>query len=148
MIRFEVPGQPKAKGRPRFARRGAHVVTYTDDATASYEQMVGLLGRQAHDGPPLSVPCRVEFVAVFERPGRLNRKKDPPGRVPMDSKAAGTDLDNIAKALLDGLMRGGVLADDKLVVELVCRKVYAAKGEAAHTAVVVQPDADPLNAPF
>lgn len=28
-VEFIVPGTPVAKGRPKFARRGAHVTTYT-----------------------------------------------------------------------------------------------------------------------
>lgn len=28
-LKFIVPGEPKSKARPRFSRRGGHVITYT-----------------------------------------------------------------------------------------------------------------------
>jgi len=43
---------------------------------------------------------RVDIVAVMKRPQRLQRKKDPPGRVEHASRA---DLDNVVKAVLDGI---------------------------------------------
>jgi Holliday junction resolvase RusA-like endonuclease len=141
MLTFTVPGRPVAKGRPRFARRGDYVTTYTPDATVRYEDLVAFYGREAMrlgNAGCTSEPVRVELVAVFPRPGRLNRRKDPAGRMVMDSRAAGTDIDNVAKAILDGLQRGGLLVDDKQVVELLARKVYAAKGEEACVEVVVE----------
>ena len=34
-----VPGEPVAKGRPRFAKRGAFVTTYTPEKTREYAWM-------------------------------------------------------------------------------------------------------------
>jgi hypothetical protein len=48
MIAFTIPGQPVAKGRPKFARRGAHVVAYTPAKTASYENLVKLAADDRH----------------------------------------------------------------------------------------------------
>ena len=39
-MRFIIYGQPKAKGRPRFARRGNYVATYTPKETLNYENLV------------------------------------------------------------------------------------------------------------
>lgn len=144
---FTVPGKPIAKGRPRFSRRGGHVRTYTPDATVRFEDLVAFYAREAmyreHE-PGTDQPVRVELVAVFPRPKRLCRKKDPQGRLFMDSRAAGTDIDNVAKAILDGLQRGGLVRDDKQVVELVARKLYAAKGEAPCSEVrVTEPSVGP-----
>ncbi len=38
MICFEIPGEPGAKGRPRFSTRGGFVKTYTDKKTELYRQ--------------------------------------------------------------------------------------------------------------
>ena len=50
-VEFVVPGKPVAKGRPRFARHGAHVRTFTPEATERYENLVKMAARAAiHDG--------------------------------------------------------------------------------------------------
>ena len=47
MTTFTVPGV-KGKGRPRFARHGSHVTTYTPDSTVAYEQAVQLDARKIY----------------------------------------------------------------------------------------------------
>ena len=42
MRKFEVMGTPVAKGRPKFARRGNFVSTYTPEKTVNYENLVQL----------------------------------------------------------------------------------------------------------
>jgi Holliday junction resolvase RusA-like endonuclease len=44
---FTVYGEPVAKGRPRFAKRGNYVQTYTPVKTKSYEDEVRLLATKA-----------------------------------------------------------------------------------------------------
>ena len=39
-IQFEVPGEPVAKARPRFARVGKFVKTYTPKETLNFEKTV------------------------------------------------------------------------------------------------------------
>jgi Holliday junction resolvase RusA-like endonuclease len=46
-ISFTIPGEPVAKGRAKFARRGNFVTTYTPDKTARYENLVKLAAQQA-----------------------------------------------------------------------------------------------------
>jgi Holliday junction resolvase RusA-like endonuclease len=70
--------------------------------------------------------CRADIVAVFSRPKRLLRKKDPCCRIYHGSKP---DIDNVAKSVLDSLVMAGVIRDDKQVVELFVRSVYASKEE-------------------
>jgi len=47
IIQFTVDGDPIPKGRPRFARRGHFVQTYTDAKTIDYETQVAMKARQA-----------------------------------------------------------------------------------------------------
>jgi len=47
IVTFEVEGDPVPKGRPRFARRGQFVQTYTDAKTIDYETHVAMKARQA-----------------------------------------------------------------------------------------------------
>lgn len=92
MIAFTVPGHPQPKQRPRFGRRSV----YTPEATRAYEKFVGYCARQAMQGEMLRGPVAVDMV-VWTR-----------------GKA---DVDNLAKAVLDG-MRGIVYEDDSQVVHL------------------------------
>ena len=48
IIRFEVPGAPAGKGRPRFVRATGHV--YTPARTGKYEGLVRLAAAQAMAG--------------------------------------------------------------------------------------------------
>ena len=39
-VDFTVYGNPQGKGRPRFARRGSYVHTYTPEKTVAYEEEI------------------------------------------------------------------------------------------------------------
>lgn len=69
-------------------------------------------------------PYRVEVTFYFRRPGRPSW--DWPSRI---------DVDKAVRAVLDGLVRGGLLEDDRHVVELIASKRWSAGLE--HLAVVV-----------
>ena len=56
---FTVPGAPVPKGRPKFARRGKFVTTYTPAATASYENLVKVTAQQA-----MAAPAAVSLVSA------------------------------------------------------------------------------------
>ena len=112
-----IPGPPVAKGRPRFARTGQGVRTYTAKPTLQYERLVAqcfafcpaLKGIQ-HPIAPKGTPVRVDVVAYFPRPQRLYRKSDPASAIP---HAVKPDLDNVIKSLVDGVSQcGKVWADD------------------------------------
>ena len=46
-IMFTVYGNPVAKGRPRFAKRGNFVQTYTPEKTKAYESEVAMMAKAA-----------------------------------------------------------------------------------------------------
>ena len=121
-----VPGPPIGKGRPRASSMGGHVRLYTPKKTADWERSAALLARNAWRRGPSDDLCRADIVAVFSRPQRLLRKKDPLQRIYHGSKP---DIDNVAKSVLDSLVMAGVIRDDKQVVELCIRSVYASKEE-------------------
>lgn len=130
MITFTIPGQPVPKGRPRFW--GGRAVT--PKRTREYEARVKSYARLAMaEHGTLDGPIRAEVVAVFRRPKRLLRKKDPAGRM---WHAGSEDLDNVVKSTLDGI-NGTIYVDDKQVCSIGAVKVYAAKGEAEHVEVTL-----------
>ena len=121
-----VPGPPIGKGRPRAAKMGGHVRLYTPKKTADWERSSALIMRNAWMRAPSDDLCKAEIVAVFSRPKRLLRKKDPEARMWHGSKP---DIVNVAKRVLDSLVMAGVIRDDTQVVFLTARSVYASKSE-------------------
>lgn len=121
-----IPGAPIGKGRPRATKMGAHVRLYTPKKTADWERSSALILRNAWRSAPLEGVCRVDVVAVFPRPKRLMRQKDPHHRVWHSSKP---DIDNVCKSALDSMVMAGVIRDDTQVVCLSARSVYASKDE-------------------
>ena len=121
-----IPGPPIGKGRPRATTMGGHVRLYTPKRTADWERSSALIIRNAWMSAPEDGYCSAEIVAVFPRPKRLLRKKDPSHRLWHSSKP---DIDNVCKSVLDSLVMGGVIRDDTQVVRLVADSVYASKSE-------------------
>lgn len=122
-ITFTVPGAPRGKGRPRFARRGAHVTTYTDDQTASYENLVRLAYVQAGGTLHAGVEVEVNIHAMFPIPKSFSKAKREKAIAWEIAPQTKPDLDNVCKAVLDGL-NGVAYADDKQVTRLWIEKLY------------------------
>lgn len=136
MIKFTVPGQPQGKGRPRFTRTGH---TYTPDSTRAYETAVRTLYQEAtrhqHKGPSeyMEGPVAVKIVACFPIPKRATKKqREDIYRCKLDPVKK-PDVDNIAKAILDGL-NGIAYSDDAQVCVLSVVKLYA---DDPHVTVLV-----------
>lgn len=128
--RFEIPGKPVPKARPRVVNGHA----YTPDKTKAFETLVAAkykaAGGTVHDGP-VSVTIAVWYQMPKSWP--KYRKTEQKG-LPHTSKP---DLDNVIKSILDGL-NGSAWEDDAQV-----SKVHAVKhwydGEPV-TIVIVEED--------
>ncbi len=121
-----IPGAPIGKGRPRATKMGNHVRLYTPKRTADWERSSALIMKNEWRSAPLDNICSVSIIAVFPRPKRLLRKKDPEHRLWHSSKP---DIDNVCKSVLDSLVMAGVIRDDTQVVFLSATSVYASKDE-------------------
>ena len=117
VVEFTVPGTPVPKGRPRFGQGSAR----TPDRTRAYEQLVSVLAKAAHLEAPTFKPVSVYIAARWPRP--LRDAVGPPCWRPV-----GGDLDNVVKAILDGML-GVVYVDDRQVVRIEATKAWAATGE-------------------
>ena len=119
-----IPGTPVGKGRPRFAKRGNYVQTYTPDKTAAYEKQVLMVwaaagGKKAPDGAAI----HAVIMAGFPIPKSKSKKAKAAmaaGEVPYISRP---DLDNIAKCCMDAC-NGLAYKDDSQIVSLVVSKCY------------------------
>lgn len=137
MIAFTIPGPPVAKGRPRVAVRGDVARAYTPPRTAAYEARVAAA---CPAEPPPDGPLRVDLLLLLPRPA--SRPVDVSrevwagrGRAPRCT--ARDDVDNLAKAILDGMQLRGWLDNDGRIAELRAVRLMAAGGEATRVEVVV-----------
>lgn len=125
MITFTVPGDPVGKGRPRATTIGGHARMYTPAKTAAYEQLVAVYASAAmKKAPLLEHPVRLRLGIYCKVPGTWSKKRRDDALAGIERPAKKPDLDNIVKALADG-MNGIVWIDDSQIVELVCSKHYA-----------------------
>lgn len=119
---------PLGKGRPRAVSVNGRARVYTPTATADWEHFAAVELRAAWEAkPPLTGPLGCEIVAVFPRTAALLRKvrgeyKYPTWRLP---HAVKPDADNIAKSVLDGVEKAGIIGDDKQIALLTVCKHWA-----------------------
>lgn len=124
-MEFLIPGKAIGKGRPRFARRGAHMVAYSPEKTVSYELLVRLAASEAMgDGQPIKGACTCNIDIRIVPPASWSKKRQEAALAGELYPMVKPDLDNVAKAILDAC-NGIVWADDKQVVELRITKRYA-----------------------
>ena len=124
-IRFEVAGEPVAKGRARSAMIGGRMAHYTPTKTKAYEQQVAWAAKQAMGSAgPLAGAVSVSITAIFGIPQSWSKKRREAvlGR----DKTSRPDLDNIIKSIGDGC-NGIVWNDDSQITYLSCAKMYANK---------------------
>lgn len=129
VVTFQVDGDPVPKGRPRFARRGHFVQTYTDSKTIEYETLVAMKARQAIGASePLKGALSVFLYLRYTVPPSYTKKRKEaclngsefPKRI---------DIDNVYKSITDA-MNGIVYLDDSQIVEAHIKKLYAEEGGA------------------
>lgn len=125
LISFTVPGEPRGKGRPKFARAGNYVKTYTPETTASYENLVKLsYQQQCKERFSDDAQLEAYIYASYSIPKSASKKtrtlmlqhKTRPTKKP--------DADNVAKIICDAL-NGLAYRDDSQIVTLEVRKQYS-----------------------
>lgn len=130
-MKIVIPGEPVAKGRPRFGNGR----TYTPEKTQRWEQMAGWQAR-LQGAQVMAGPLRVRLEAVFRVPRSWSKAKAAAaarGEIPHVSKP---DIDNLMKAL-DSL-NGIAWVDDAQIVEATVRKSYGATPGVTVTVEVVR----------
>jgi Holliday junction resolvase RusA-like endonuclease len=123
-VAFTVPGEPVAKGRARFARKGKHVTTYTPEKTVNYETLVRLAAHQAMDGqPPFARPVSLLVQIWVSVPTSWSNKRRDLALRGFIGATKKPDADNVLKAIKDG-MNGVVYVDDARVTSIKLSKQY------------------------
>lgn len=124
-VTIRLPGQPRGKGRPRFARVGAFVHTFTDKKTLSYEEQLseaGVIAMRAY--PPRLGALSVRIEAAFGIPPSWSKKKRSAALAGDLMPTGKPDFDNISKIVGDAL-NGIVWKDDSQIINASFRKFYA-----------------------
>ena len=136
MIIFTIPGTPVGKGRPRFARRGNLVTTFTPEKTASYENLVKVKAEEAMVGRELIAGAVAVTILLFiTPPASWSNKKMLQALNHEIMPTTKPDVDNVIKGIFDA-MNEIVWNDDKQVVDVTIRKRYA---NTARATVEVRP---------
>jgi Holliday junction resolvase RusA-like endonuclease len=134
VVTFTVDGDPVPKGRPRFARRGQFVQTYTDAKTIDYETHVAMKARQAIGASePLEGALTVFLYLRYGVPTSYSKKRKEACLRGVEYPKK-VDLDNVYKSITDA-MQGIVYLNDSQIVEAHITKVYH---EIAGANVMVQ----------
>ncbi len=121
-MKFIIEGIPPKKDRPRFTRAGH---TYSTPATKEGEQRVKYFFLSAFGKiKPVETACKVYITAYYTTPTSWSRKRreESIGHY----KITKPDVDNVIKAVLDGL-NGLAYKDDNLVAIVECCKKYGAR---------------------
>lgn len=120
-------GRPKPQPRVKVTVRNGFGHAYYPGTADEWKAEVKRAARDAGlEGKKINSPATVDAVFIFPRPHRLQRKKDPDGRIPHTVKP---DRDNLDKAILDAMTDIGVFSDDCVVFDGRITKFYAAKDE-------------------
>jgi Holliday junction resolvase RusA-like endonuclease len=124
-IHFQVEGDPKGKGRPRFSRVGNFTKVYTDKQTLTYEAMIATFAKQAMGGTePLKTPVSVFLYVRLPVPQSYPKKRREGCLSGLEKPCKKPDIDNIAKTYLDA-MNGVIFVDDTQVIDLHVKKLYS-----------------------
>ena len=125
---FSVEGNPVPKGRPRFARRGKFVSTYSPKTTVDYETLVSTSAKQAMGATePLETPLAAYIYITLPIPASYSKKRTAACLSGEERPTKRSDIDNYCKAIFDG-MNGIVYVDDSQIVSLHSTKRYGTVG--------------------
>lgn len=125
-VSFTVLGEPTAKGRPRFARAGNYVRTYTPEKTVLYENLIKTEYRiqcgtkRFDDGATL----KMSINAFFTIPKSTSKKKKEQMLTNEIRPTKKPDMDNITKVIADSL-NDIAYRDDVQIVSARIEKYYS-----------------------
>jgi len=127
-VMFTVEGTPIGKGRPKFARRGNLVSTYTPIKTRDYEILIVEAARQAMgSSEPLKTPVAAYIYITVPIPTSYSKKRSTACLEGLERPCKKPDADNILKAYFDA-MNGIVYEDDSQIVSIHATKRYGTVG--------------------
>lgn len=129
-LSLSIPGNPIAKKRPRFARRGKFVTTYNAQESEEGKFMCIMSSQIGHHEPiPAGTPIYLHIDFGMSFPTSMSAKK----RL-YATHTKKPDLDNLIKFVKD-CANGILWHDDSQVDTIRARKFYA---ETPHTRIFLR----------
>lgn len=121
VVVFSVPGEPVAKGRPRFSRSGA---AYTPARTANYETLVRLeYERQVGEYRfPQSANLAIRVEAYLSIPKSASRKRRSDMELGLIRPLKRPDADNLLKSVADALNEVAYRDDSQIVYAEISKR--------------------------
>lgn len=125
-IRFTVLGNPFGKQRPKFARQGQFVQTYTPKETLLHEKRIAQVYENVANGRKFEkkAPLDIQITAYYPIPQSTSKKKRKEMLEHKIRPVVKPDLDNVAKLIYDAL-NGVAWHDDNAIVDTQIRKFYS-----------------------
>ncbi len=128
IVSFDVHGTPKPQGSKKAILAGRHAVLKESGGNefAAWRNAVADASQRAakdvgrFDGP-VKVSVHFRFPMPKSRPAVARRRG-------WCWRTVAPDVDHLERALFDGLVAGGLLADDALIVHADCTKTEEATG--------------------
>ena len=119
-LKFTILGIPVAQGRPLASRRGKFIAMRDPQKSKDYKARIAYEAGQAFKALGIDRPADgpVEMGIIFH----FNRPKSLPQKV--EYKISKPDLDNLAKAIMDGL-EGIAYLRDAQIFHLECGKQFS-----------------------
>ena len=123
-IQISIPGQPIAKARPRFARRGKFVTTYSPQATEEGLWIMSAREQIKRQGIFFDQAVYLDVTFYITRPKSHYGKKGLKPSAP-ELPTGKPDNSNLLKFCEDCLNECGVWGDDSQIIDVISRKRYA-----------------------
>jgi Holliday junction resolvase RusA-like endonuclease len=121
MVKFTVPGEPKAKARPRMSTKTGRA--YTPSETIQYENLVKVCYMESKQ-LKLEGQIEAQITAFYGIPKSASKKKKEQMLQGLIRPVKKPDVDNIAKTVLDSLNKIAY-DDDSQIVECIVQKFYS-----------------------
>ena len=126
-MKIIIPGNPIAKKRPRFARRGKFVKTYNAQETEEGKALQIIMAQTPPD--PVDLPVAVKFIFFMKRPkGHYGTGRNA-GSLKANAPTIHikkNDLDNMVKFYSD-ILNGFAWKDDCQIFKIDALKIYDKK---------------------
>jgi Holliday junction resolvase RusA-like endonuclease len=113
-------GDPIAKKRPKFARRGNFVTVYDTQKKETDDIKIQLLAQWPHK--PIETGLEIEILFYMPIPASWSKKRKEEALI-SKKHISKSDIDNLLKMYFD-CMNEIVFIDDRLIYKLTAEKCY------------------------
>jgi Holliday junction resolvase RusA-like endonuclease len=136
MLKFEIPGEACAQGRPRFTTISGQARAYDPAKSKNYKAYVKLLAQEAiarQGWKYTELPISIKITCSLAIPTSKSKKFKGAALIGKVFPTKKPDVDNLFKTITDALS-GIAYKDDKQIITAIVSKFY---GEEPHVRVQI-----------